>query len=251
MANYFIQVPICFNIYEAFRWAQARAMGADVHQAKAIVKTSIGESFYDNVFWKSVIQFFINNPSIRSDQYNLVIRYISNQKYDNILVHENGEYVERPAQPNISMKGRCAVKLLELAEEWLSNLKKNGVAQNIEWNKSKYNDLKFAEGNHEDETLWIFKELTSSRELFAEGNSMHHCVYTYEIDCVKGESSIWSLISRKKSGTVKKELTIEIDPSENSIVEALGKYNKSPNKPQLQILHKFADSNNLKVDELN
>jgi hypothetical protein len=67
---------------------------------------------------------------------------------------------------------------------------------------------------------WRFTELTTSQALYDEGEAMGHCVGSYSLDCLNGESAIFSLV---KDG--KREVTIEINPRHRELVQVQGLYN--------------------------
>ncbi|MEK6235788.1 MAG: PcfJ domain-containing protein, partial [Planctomycetales bacterium] len=121
-----------------------------------------------------------------------------------------------PAAPSKRRRKRQAA---QAARGWTSNTWKGAPIANFTYVEPKEDQWSFR--------YWTIQQLHSQSELIAEGESLHHCVATYDEFCERGISSIWSL---KCSGsrTDRRMLTIEVDPKSRRIVEALGKCNRYP-----------------------
>jgi hypothetical protein len=70
---------------------------------------------------------------------------------------------------------------------------------------------------------WSATELTTSEELAAEGQAMHHCVAGYAGQCAVGRAAIVSLCC---NGV--RRVTIEVDLLTRRVVQARGNYNRNP-----------------------
>ncbi|NTU80475.1 MAG: hypothetical protein HGA45_14030 [Chloroflexales bacterium] len=70
---------------------------------------------------------------------------------------------------------------------------------------------------------WSATELTSSEELAAEGQAMHHCVASYAGHCAAGMAAIVSLCCNGE-----RRVTVEIHPLTRRVVQARGPYNGNP-----------------------
>ena len=77
---------------------------------------------------------------------------------------------------------------------------------------------------------------------------MRHCVGNYGSRCSKRVSSIWSMIRHSRLGQ-EHVLTIEIDPSTRTIVQAKGKRNSPPSPEARRIMFKWAATKHLTVAE--
>lgn len=243
MAHYFLTAPDHYSIESAFRWGQARALGADRQMADAIVQTRLSETFVDNEFWLSVIGFFARNPMLDTVHIGPIVDYIWNQKYEDVI-----EFVERgvavnqgPAQPNFSMKGRNVNTLLAQVERWHTGLNKRKAGWNLQWPKSAVRDFEFVEGSAENRNMriWKIRELLSSAELNDEGRQMRHCVATYAQSCHRGACGIWSMSVKTKDG-VEKVLTIEVQLSQKAIRQVRGKMNRLPQAKEREIIQRWA-----------
>ncbi|MBA7634563.1 hypothetical protein ES703_42149 [subsurface metagenome] len=91
-------------------------------------------------------------------------------------------------------------------------------------------------------TIWIIEEILNSKDLADEGKAMKHCVYSYDERIASGKVSIWSL--QKDS---ERKLTVEVENSSRTIVQAREKYNRLPDKKEMKILNKWASKKKLIV----
>ena len=98
--------------------------------------------------------------------------------------------------------------------------------------------------------IWEIRQIRTSDRLIEEGRRMRHCVATYEYDCAKGNTTIWSMSRKILDGKAKSDsrvLTIEVLPS-RVIIEALGFRNRWARKSELEILRMWAERENLTID---
>ena len=93
---------------------------------------------------------------------------------------------------------------------------------------------------------WIIRQLTSRRELEAEGFRLRHCVGCYWWCCMQRESSIWTMESRDIFRT-RSLLTIEVDPRKNEIVQIKGFCNRGPRKHEMRLILFWAAQESLRM----
>ena len=146
-----------------------------------------------------------------------------------------------PLQPNYTMKGRSAVKLLDQVAQWHDVLARENRQPSGSWAPSG-----IAELNWRDETSglrWHIDELLTSKALNYEGRQMHHCVASYAGNCRRGSKSVWSMQAEDKAGTRVRVVTIAVHNPSHNIVEVRGKYNaqakRSAKNPQNQAFEKL------------
>lgn len=84
-------------------------------------------------------------------------------------------------------------------------------------------------------------ELTNKHQLINEGLVMNHCVGSYEMACMKGHCSIWSLREFKKKSWFSL-VTIELDRN-NNIRQASARFNSTPHKDHMKIILSWAQEN--------
>ena len=172
-----------------------------------------------------------------------IIDFIQNVKYEPREVVRPGGDVEQtsPPQPNFAVKGRSVGKLLSQMEEWHEELGRDLAAEGdttfgrgrrslVRWEPSGLRPLTIQEENSQtgENITWRVQELLSNRELLAEGRSMHHCVASYEKNCRKGATSIWTLQAVAEDQEREPVMTIAVDPRRKNITQVRGKYNIAP-----------------------
>lgn len=84
---------------------------------------------------------------------------------------------------------------------------------------------------------WVFTELISSDELYAEGNALNHCVYLYSSDCIQGDTRIISLALNGKRCA-----TIEVALSNKLIVQIKGSCNREATDEENSIISIWKDA---------
>lgn len=243
MAHHFLSCPDHHSIHGAFRWAQARALGADKEMANAIVQTRLSDTFRDKDFWLSVLSFLGRNPMLDTVHIGPIVDYIWNQKYEDVMVFVERGVVENrgPAQPNFTMKGRTVNSLLQQVDRWHQGLGKRKAGIDLAWLKSPVLDFEFIEGTAERKNMriWRIDELLSSQELIDEGRKMRHCVATYAQSCHHGSCGIWSMTLQTKEG-IQKVLTIEVRLPSKTIRQVRGKMNRLPDAKEREIIQRWA-----------
>jgi hypothetical protein len=244
MAHYFMQAPADCTVNEAIRWGQTVSMGGSKMLANAVRAGLSGISSCDHPFWLSVIRFFIAHPSLKPGEFGPVADYIHAVKFESPrIIAPGGNVVFRdPEKPNFSMKDRNPETLKALVEKWHRQLAKASKYQNLKWEPSGIRDAIIQEGRAEAKNckIWKFVELLTSRELYAEGRSLGHCVATYARDCSMGKSSIWSLYCNDA-----RLLTLEVNPSRRALVQIRGKYNRPATQKERKIIRQWAGMNGL------
>lgn len=249
MAYEFINTPFPgYSIDDAVRRSQVMGMGGDERLANAVLMSRLRNSFDNNDFWSTVIQFFIGIPMLNLDEVGAIIDYINEQKFVSTRVVVNGIATYRPVNPNFTMKGRSLENLIRDTHAWHAELRQlrrqAGVQGNnsttpykpdltSKWKQSSVNPFTFTEGSKDKRKVWDIKEITNAAELFDEGKSMHHCVYSYLHSCIKGSCSIFSL--RLFGVSV---VTIEV--REYKAVQIRGYRNQRPTDKEIQVINDWA-----------
>ena len=94
---------------------------------------------------------------------------------------------------------------------------------------------------------WVLDELLDSTSLADEGRRMRSCVATYARWCRSGESAIFSLRRRDRSGALRSVLTVEVDPGESWVCQVRGRGNTRPRGLPLAIVRRWARLRSLRV----
>jgi hypothetical protein len=102
------------------------------------------------------------------------------------------------------------------------------------------------EDSSEPPITWELTELTNSAQLRAEGVALQHCVASYSHACWRGASRIWSL-RRRRDVNVRSIVTLEVNPSRRTIVQARGFRNRHASGKALQLVQAWAARENLRL----
>ena len=251
MAHEFVQAPDHLTVEAALRWGQVRGMGGSEELARAVAATRLGRFFQHEDFWKTVIQFFVNEPTLDLVHIGPIVDYLNVQKFvpqeDSIEEGELGQ--PGPPQPNLTMKGRTKRSLLRLVEEWHKSLRHRPDVIPIHWERSNISGLHFIELDGRDQEsprIWTIHELLTSGELYREGLAMEHCVGSYVRACAGRASSIWSM---RIENQVRRHrvMTIEVDMKRRMICQARRRRNARPNGKAREILERWARRERLTI----
>ncbi len=233
MAHAALRAPGDTPIEAALRWGQVRGMRGTVRLARAVVGSRLGAPQADEPFWATVVQFLVNNPMLDPSQVGPIVDFLYNQRFVSREVRgQNGEWARLgPPQPDLTMKGRTAIALVRLVEDWHRTLAIEKRPAR-EWTRSGFAGFEakwFTGETEETAEVWTVEELLSSKELHQEGRFMSNCVATYASSCASGESSIWSM--RKRSAhdpSSIRVMTVEVANKTRQVVQARGRFNTVP-----------------------
>lgn len=212
----FAEAPDSYEILEALRFAQVLVLGGDRRVADGVRRTRLVREFEDDTFWTQVIRFFIENPLLNPGQYTELVDFI---------------HARREQQPGFSMRGRKLKKLRQQVMEWHWELIRSSAIDDWTWDPSGFEGL--------DEPEWRIRELTTGKDLSAEGCLMQHCVASYASACKSGKCSIWSLEHITESGP-EPSLTIEVENADRVVRQARGRMNRDPNPAEIAPVRRWA-----------
>ena len=204
------------SVAHNLRWIQVLAMGGDQVMARAVQSTRLGRHLDHDEFWSTVVLFLATNPMIGPTLVGPVVDYVHHMRFAPRRVVREGSGVDEapPPQPNFTMKGRRATKLLRQVEAWHGHLARvdNVVFQS--WQTCGLRPYELEDETPElGQVRWTVQELSSSWELAAEGTSMGHCVVSYSDQCADGHTSVWSIGLQREDGTEREAvLTVAVDP---------------------------------------
>jgi hypothetical protein len=210
-------------------------MGGDSALARTILRTRLGRQFDHDEFWSAVVLFLVNNAMMDPDCVGPLVDYVYNMKFAprRIVREEGGVEEAPPPQPNFSMKGRSATKLLRQVDAWHGHLNREQHVVFQSWSPC---GLRPHAVEEEAENLgkvrWTVQELLSSWELAVEGRAMKHCVVSYSDQCADGKTSVWS-ICMQKQGALEREnvMTVAVDVATRTLTQARGRCNTLPRQP--------------------
>lgn len=231
-AHEFLQAPDTYDIFQALRYGQIMGMSEDKRLVEAVLEKPFGTTFEHDDFWVEVIRFFINNPMLDRREFSPLVDYINAVKFA-----PNAEH------PGFSMKGRNPETLLTQVEQWHNKVSKERGKNYMEWKPVGLGGFTKEEKSRNEFNNWSIEELLNSTKLFEEGRVLSHCVSSYKYSAAKGQCSIWSLKLNDQ-----KAITIEVNTSSQSIVQARGKLNRLPNSKEIQIIREWANKEGLAIN---
>lgn len=259
MAHYFSQAPMGYGVYKALYYGQIVALGGSLSLYKALMNTQLDHVVSDAEFWLELIQFLINQPEfLANHQVGPLVDFINAKKYvGSVQLNRSGELTDnaQAAMPDFSLKGRTYGSLMRMIRQWhdwlndaehFRQVLDNYGTTEVKWKKSPIGDYHYYPT--QDSLQWYsIQEVTNSKELFEEGQEMHHCVSAYLSRCISGYCSIWSLSLNDLFVGKYKVITIEVDEYD-CIVQARGVYNRMPDREEVAMLKDWASVQSLKYN---
>lgn len=237
MARQFLQARDHYLVIQALRWGQIRGFGADEPLADAIVATRLGSSFDHDEYWSQVIRFLIDNPCFGTSNVASIIEYLN---FNRRLLKQHA--------PGL-LKRKKADAFLQEVKRWRSEPVVMRRSTSLKWKATGIDGLDYLDEQRVwDPRQWTIRELLDSNDLLDEGRNMRHCVGTYGLTCCRGDSSIWSMTCSDSSEQNRRELTIEVDPTEKAIVQARGLRNSRPTPEARRVMLLWAEREGLKVE---
>ncbi len=232
MAHMFMQGKNRDSLAHNLRWSQVLGVGGDQQMARTILKTRLGRHLEHDEFWSTVVLFLASNPLIDPTQVGPMIDYVHNMRFaPRRVVREGGGVDEAPPpQPDFTMKGRSAKKLLRQVDAWHGHLTRVRDVVFQSWQTSGVRPYELEEELPElGPVRWTVQELLSSWELAAEGTALDHCVVSYSDQCADGQTAIWSIgLQREGEETRENVLTVAVDVGKRAITQARGRFNMLP-----------------------
>jgi hypothetical protein len=251
MTHHFMLAPDHFTVEAALRWGQVRGMGGSEELTRAVSATRLGRSFEHEDFWKTVIQFFVNEPTLDPIHIGPIVDYLNFQKFvpQEDFLEEGDLGRPGPPQPNLTMKGRTKRSLLSQVEEWHKSLRHRPKIVPVHWERSGIGEFHFIEKDGRDQEpprTWTIQELLRSGELYREGLAMQHCVASYARACAGRSSSIWSMRIENEVWR-HRVMTIEVDLKNRTICQARRRRNARPTGRAREMLERWARQERLTI----
>lgn len=194
---------------QAIRRAELRALGAEAWMI-GVILDALGDDLSRGEFWRPVFEWFVRHTDeLDGDDVEQMIDYLVRLSLvPHVFRTPDGPVEIDPPEPEFSITGRSVAAMRRRMNEWWT-YQPQPKRSRVRWRPLAI--PAYASVVREDpERLvrWSIVELTNDAELQAEGYAMRHCVGAYVQDCLRGESSIWSL---RRS-----EVTSEVQPEASS-----------------------------------
>ncbi len=242
-AHLFLQTPAHITIANGLRYAQVLAMGGTPELAAELMHALYSPED-DEAFFAPLIALLVRQQPADLDSVGTLIEYLRFEKTRANAMCES-----------FDLQGRTTASLCRDAAEWQGCKNKGNLS--AMWRKQELppveREVEFADGIT---AKWTLEELATGTELFEEGKQMRNCVYTYLENCLKGQSSIWSLrYHRSDYNKPRRVMTVEIEPAKRSIVQigvfanrALKLNSNGRHTFALSLLKEWAETHELKLD---
>jgi hypothetical protein len=177
---------------------------------------------YERAFWRNMVTWFCRHRGeIPEGQSPRIIEWGTHRYTEALCEDREFSFTKRTVQAVLREIHREDERLRRETE-----IAEASDAQWYNWESHSW-DWRAAVA----QTEWTIRELTSHRELNAESEMMHHCVWQYRERCATGRSAIFRL-TRNGAGV----LTIELDPRTRAIVQARGIYNRPATQTERAVL---------------
>ena len=222
----------CFALTQANNKGNKNNSDEAFRRANLIADSSLTQrSIEGSRFWISAMQFFIRHRCSGNDINDYIDFF---------------RHVLRDA-PSFSLKGRTLMSVALLRDQWHAELAFIREGGDKKWVGSPIHDKTYVKHKRtENEITYKFEQIKNGRQLIKEGKEMKHCVAAYVEDCVRGNSSIWSVTKKDSYGPKKRALTVQV--SNGTVVQARGKTNKSCTKEEAAVLRFWGKDVGLRVN---
>lgn len=223
MAHEALQAPAHFTIPQALRYGQILGQEGPPDLVEAVINTRLGQSFEHEEFWSTFVHWLTRHPMLDTEWIGPMADYLHERKF---TAAEDGE----PPEPNLSMKSRSLEKLLHQTELWHSRMTRDQRVPTSQWSGCGIGE--YLQHERDEDTglplVWKVRELTTTKELVAEGKAMNHCVRSYSRTCRTGRKAVYSVQRCLDEGRSERLLTVAVDPHGRRIIQARGRHNASP-----------------------
>ena len=231
----FLSAPASLGLCQSVLYAVARAAGATDGAAQRLARSKLVEKRFEP-FWFDAIRFFClpDNMPVSLDVTNDLVDYIAARRL------EDGNF-------RLLGSSQSLAAVLRRMEQWHRALARAKDLSGITWNGVALPDHQIEQRDPEHQhrvVLWDFHQITTGKELAAEGTAQRHCVLSYKSRCVNGDCSIWSLTRTDAFGAKVRRLTIEVNRY-GSIVQKRGLANRSARPEEEHVVGQWATKFNL------
>ena len=246
MAHHFHNAPKEAKFNDAFWYALVLGMHGDVDLLNGL-KQYFQDWNRDLEFLKTLIVFFAKpGNQVRTEELPRLLGYLRHLQDENEEVSLRGWTIR-------SLRRRTREWYAELDRIWAlqrarmeeENLRKINAMRQTSWKGADYSPFELAS----DEGTYKIIQLTTAKELRAEGGVMRHCVGGYVSTCVLHGTSIWSLRKENKDAC-KHLVTIEINKG-GKVIQAKGKMNAAPKKEYWKLIREWADREGISLGLLS
>lgn len=226
----FLEAPVDLDLCQAVLFAVAQSAAAPMGLALRLARSNLSNQPFDE-FWFDAARFFCLPDHMPESlaQVNDLVDYLRHRHLEEPDFRLLGSSQSLPA-------------ILRRMEQWHRALARARDLSGVAWAGVDLPDFEIAQKDPEDKNrtvTWAVHQITTGKELAAEGSAQRHCVFGYKSRCAHGSCSIWSLTRTSAFGEKARRLTIEMD-SFGNIVQKRGLANRQPRPEEEHILDQWA-----------
>jgi hypothetical protein len=223
------------DLCQAVIYAIARCAGAADGAALRLARSKLAEKPFGE-FWFDAVRFFCLPDHLPASvaQVNDLVDYFHARQVEDRAFRVLGTSQSLPA-------------MLRRMEQWHRALARAKDLSGVTWAGVDLPDHHIEQKDPENKQLtvtWTFHQITTGKELAAEGTAQRHCVFGYKTSCVRGDCSIWSLTRTDAYGSKARRLTIELNRY-GTIVQKRGLANRPPRADEEHMVAQWAAKFNL------
>jgi hypothetical protein len=195
---------------------------------------------YNKHFYKIRINLLRNKTTKEFYREFLLFFYKFQQYLDQNTVDDLIDYIvaAKTENENYSLKGRTIDSLIAQSNRWHRNIQKQNKIKKYSWVGINIDTFSIKK----NKIKWEIIQILTSKELYKEGKTQGHCVFSYIDDCSNGISAIFSL---RQKNEFESKICVTIEVRHKRIVQKRRKYNGRPTKEEDNIIHLWAIKNNL------
>ena len=229
-AHVFLNCKHDVTILQGLVYAVAKCAGTDDGSALRLARSKLSELPF-NEYWRNCTRFFSEHLPRSVALTNDLCDYLRWRKNQNpaFSVTGQGFNIESLEKKMIDWHHDMARVKSMGTDSWV------GVPM-VDWSVER-------EDKYGVMNTWTFHQILKAPDLAAEGNAMHHCVFSYKRSCMDGSLSIWSLRCAPQYAThvghEERKLTIELS-NDGRINQARGLANRPPRHEESHILQLWA-----------
>jgi len=240
-AHLFLSAPRENSIHRNILWARCKAVGMPENLMRILLQRKGDTLIGPDSWWNDVIAF-VGRVVVKEP--GSLTPHILQDLMDFF------DAVSLLTNDRINFAGRTLQSVIRLSNYWHQQATKAKFTGSVSWEAVVIPTWIWYDDRNK--IFWGIKQLTSSKELYREGQAMHHCVYSYTDMCVAGHTAIFSVktfFDEKCSEMDERRATLELDVGSKSIVQAKGKMNEIPPAKDMNVISKWAHIHGLRLSE--
>lgn len=239
----FLSAPDWCSVRQALWWARVMFATGNRSAADVVARSRLpdfagGPAETPSPRWTAVARFFaglVGQPDgFRGDELGEVLDWVQ------AMIRDNPEW---------SIEGRTARTVRLASRDWHKLQTRIRLWSKENWTGFPLDEWTASEGeeNTKSYRVWRVRQITTGKELAAEGHAQRHCVGSYIERCRSGSCAIFSMTVEDAS-TVGRQRALTIELSSGwRVVQAKGVGNRHPTARESRMLEGWCRANDLEL----